>query len=111
MQRRLRKFFLKLSQTTVRISPMQTIVFAFLGIIFTGTLLLLFPFSSRSGESCGLMTATFTVTSATCVTGLSLVDTWTPWIRTSCGFVFDTNWRIGVYDHCVHIFFPFSEKN
>lgn len=79
MQRRLQKFFLKLSQTTVRISPMQTIVFAFLGIIFTGTLLLLFPFSSRSGESCGLMTAIFTATSATCVTGLSLVDTWTQW--------------------------------
>ena len=42
-----------------------------------GTLLLMLPISSVSGESCGLMTALFTATSATCVTGLILVDTLT----------------------------------
>ena len=44
-----------------------------------GALLLCLPFASRSGESCGFLTALFTSTSATCVTGLSLVDTYTQW--------------------------------
>jgi trk system potassium uptake protein TrkH len=41
--------------------------------------LLSLPISSRSGESSGFLTALFTATSATCVTGLVLVDTWTQW--------------------------------
>lgn len=57
----------------------QFISLVFLGIIILGTFLLLLPFSSRNGESCGLRIAIFTATSATCVTGLSLVDTWTQW--------------------------------
>ncbi len=51
----------------------------FLLVIAVGSLLLCLPISSRSGESCGGMTAVFTATSATCVTGLSLVDTYTRW--------------------------------
>lgn len=51
----------------------------FLGSILLGTALLALPAASRSGESCGLMTALFTATSATCVTGLSLVDTYSQW--------------------------------
>lgn len=51
----------------------------FLLVIALGSLLLCLPISSRSGESCGGMTAVFTATSATCVTGLSLVDTYTRW--------------------------------
>ena len=52
---------------------------AFLGIILVGTLLLLLPSASRDGISCGPVTALFTATSATCVTGLSLVDTYSQW--------------------------------
>lgn len=51
----------------------------FLGTILLGSLLLALPAASRSGESCGPMTALFTATSATCVTGLSLVDTYSQW--------------------------------
>ena len=51
----------------------------FLGIILLGTILLVLPVASRSGVSCGPMTALFTATSATCVTGLSLVDTYSQW--------------------------------
>ena len=51
----------------------------FLGIILTGTLLLCLPFSSRSGRPAGLLTSLFTATSATCVTGLVMGDTWTLW--------------------------------
>ena len=51
----------------------------FLGIIIAGTLLLCLPFASRNGRSAGLVTSLFTATSATCVTGLVLADTWSQW--------------------------------
>ena len=51
----------------------------FLLVIFLGSVLLSLPVSSRNGESCGAMTAAFTATSATCVTGLSLVDSYSQW--------------------------------
>lgn len=51
----------------------------FLVVILVGAALLSLPGASRSGESCGFFTALFTATSATCVTGLSLVDTYTQW--------------------------------
>lgn len=50
---------------------------SFAGVILCGALLLMLPISSVSGVSCGFMTALFTATSATCVTGLVLVDTLT----------------------------------
>ncbi len=62
-----------------RFSPTQTIALAFLGIILAGTLLLMLPISARDGESCAFLPALFTATSATCVTGLSLFDTWSQW--------------------------------
>ena len=57
----------------------RTMAFTFLGIILFGTILLDLPFCSRSGRSAGLVTSLFTATSATCVTGLVLADTWTQW--------------------------------
>ncbi len=57
----------------------QMIALVFLGIILTGTLLLCLPFASRSGEACSPLTALFTATSSTCVTGLVLADTWSQW--------------------------------
>ena len=51
----------------------------FLGIIVFGALLLSLPFASRNGQSAGPVTALFTATSATCVTGLVLADTWSQW--------------------------------
>ena len=66
-------------RSKLRLSPMQTIALAFAGIILVGTTLLALPVSSRSGESCGVLPALFTATSATCVTGLVLFDTWTQW--------------------------------
>ena len=57
----------------------RIMAFAFLGIILAGALLLNLPFSSRSGRSAGLVRSLFTATSATCVTGLVLADTWSQW--------------------------------
>ena len=59
--------------------PARILALSFSGIILVGTLLLLLPVSSRNGTSCGLITALFTATSATCVTGLVVVDTLTTW--------------------------------
>ena len=54
----------------------QIIALVFAAIILLGTVLLALPVSSRSGVSCGVFPALFTATSATCVTGLVLFDTW-----------------------------------
>lgn len=61
------------------LNPTRTIAIAFVLIILGGALLLTLPISSRSGISCGFRPALFTATSATCVTGLVLYDTWTQW--------------------------------
>lgn len=58
-------------------NPTKVIVLSFLGVIACGSLLLAMPFASRSGQSCGLLSAMFTATSATCVTGLIVFDTYT----------------------------------
>ena len=63
----------------VKRSPTQIIALTFGLIILAGTLLLMLPVASRSGVSCGFRPALFTATSATCVTGLVLYDTWTQW--------------------------------
>ena len=62
-----------------KLSPTQIIPLVFLGIILLGTALLSLPVAARSGRSCGFIPALFTATSATCVTGLSLFDTYTQW--------------------------------
>jgi len=64
---------------TRQISPMKIIALVFAGIILVGALLLNLPAASRDGRSCGFLPALFTATSATCVTGLSLFDTYTQW--------------------------------
>lgn len=61
------------------LSATRVIALVFVGIILLGALLLTLPVSSRSGVSCGFRPALFTATSATCVTGLVLYDTWTQW--------------------------------
>lgn len=61
------------------ISATRIIAIAFALIILLGALLLTLPAASRTGISCGFRPALFTATSATCVTGLVLYDTWTQW--------------------------------
>ena len=59
--------------------PARVISASFMMVILTGTFLLLLPFASKSGQSVGLLRALFTATSATCVTGLVVMDTATSW--------------------------------
>ena len=58
---------------------MQMIVLTFMAIILLGGLLLSLPISSRSGQWTSYLSSVFTATSATCVTGLTLFDTYTYW--------------------------------
>lgn len=62
-----------------RISQTQVIALGFALIILLGTLLLMLPISSRSRTFTPPLTALFTATSASCVTGLVLKDTYTYW--------------------------------
>lgn len=57
----------------------RVVALSFGAIIAVGTVLLMLPAASPTGEGRDLMTALFTATSASCVTGLSLVDTLTGW--------------------------------
>ena len=55
-------------------SPARTAIVAFALLIFSGTILLMLPISSK-GAPVGFVDALFTSTSAVCVTGLTVVDT------------------------------------
>lgn len=56
------------------LSPTRLIVSSFLVVIVTGALLLMLPFATRNGIT--PVQAFFTATSATCVTGLVVLDTY-----------------------------------
>jgi len=58
-------------------NPPMLLIMSFGVVIVLGTVLLSLPFSSESGESIGFLSAFFTSTSATCVTGLTVIDTGT----------------------------------
>ena len=66
-------------QRKMRLSPTQIIALVFVGLILLGALLLSLPAASRDGTSPGFLKALFTATSATCVTGLVMFDTWSQW--------------------------------
>ena len=70
---------MKRKRLGLKLSPTQIIAIVFALIILSGTLLLMLPEASQSGESCGFLDALFTATSATCVTGLIPFDTGTNW--------------------------------
>ena len=62
-----------------KLSHLQVIALGFLLMIAVGTALLMLPVATRSREATPFLTALFTSTSASCVTGLVLVDTGTYW--------------------------------
>ena len=61
------------------ISPTRTIAISFILVILTGTLLLTLPISAKDGNFTPINHALFTATSATCVTGLIIYDTFQHW--------------------------------
>lgn len=69
----------KTQKGKARLSATQIIAIVFAAIILAGACLLTLPVASRGGTSCGFFPALFTATSATCVTGLVLFDTFSQW--------------------------------
>ncbi len=65
-------------QPKARKSTTRLIAFGFAMIILTGTLLLTLPFANKSGHG-NMLNSLFTATSATCVTGLVVADTYQNW--------------------------------
>ena len=61
------------------LNPTRYIVLGFGAIILIGALLLHLPLAAQDGRSTPWLTCLFTATSATCVTGLVLVDTAVHW--------------------------------
>ncbi len=61
--------------TRLELNPSQTIIAGFALIILAGSVLLSLPLAAESGRATPFLTALFTATSATCVTGLVVVDT------------------------------------
>jgi trk system potassium uptake protein TrkH len=62
-----------------KVQPAIVLVQGFAALIALGTVLLMLPWSTATGEPAPLLTALFTSTSAVCVTGLAVVDTGTFW--------------------------------
>jgi len=58
-----------------KLSPPQIVVGSFLVVIILGTLFLTLPIATVDGKGLSFVNALFTATSATCVTGLIVVDT------------------------------------
>ena len=62
-----------------RLSHAQIMALGFLTVIIIGTVLLMLPVSSRTGQWTPFIKALFTSVSSTCVTGLVVVDTFSYW--------------------------------
>ena len=62
-----------------RFDATQIIVLGFIAVIFAGTFLLMLPISSVSRQPTNFIDSLFTATSATCVTGLTVVETGVHW--------------------------------
>ncbi len=72
------KFF-ELFVKKIRQNPPLVVVISFFVVILFGSFLLNLPIASNGGESIGYLDALFTATSATCVTGLIVVNTAAHW--------------------------------
>lgn len=62
-----------------KFSYTQLIVLSFLGVMLVGAFILCLPISSAAREWTDPLDAFFTATSATCITGLAVLDTYTHW--------------------------------
>ena len=66
----------KLKKKTRQMQPSRLLVLGFSIIILAGAVLLFLPISSRNGQFSNFIDCLFTATSATCVTGITIFDTY-----------------------------------
>lgn len=69
-------FYIRLRK---KLTPTRIIFLGFLLLILIGTLLLMLPISQAGNQKISFFDALFTATSASCVTGLTVVDTGSTW--------------------------------
>lgn len=62
-----------------QIQPARMITLGFSAIVLLGATLLCMPFSSATGQFTNFVDSLFTATSATCVTGITIYDTFKHW--------------------------------
>lgn len=67
---------------SLKFHPSQTLMLSFILVIFAGTALLMLPKATIGKHSLNFLDALFTATSATCVTGLTTIDTATNFTAT-----------------------------
>lgn len=60
---------------SLKFNPAQTMMLSYIVVIFIGTALLMLPKATSSSVSISFIDALFTTTSATCITGLTVLDT------------------------------------
>ncbi len=77
LRKRIFRFFSE--KRSQNLSATRIIALTFAALILLGALLLTLPIASRTGQSHGFLSALFTATSATCVTGLVMGDTFSMW--------------------------------
>ena len=63
----------------LKLNTLQFLALGYLTTILAGSILLCMPISSKSGEFTNFFNSLFTATSATCVTGLVVYDTFAHW--------------------------------
>ena len=97
----------KQNKNKIKRSTTRLVALGFALIIVIGTMLLSLPISVRSGQP-NIMNALFTATSATCVTGLIVADTYQNWNYRD--FHVDSDRRTGIYDdRCLYLYYPEEE--
>ena len=62
-----------------RLNPAKVMLLGYLAVILVGAILLMLPISHQTGAEVNYLTALFTSTSATSITGLVVVDTFQTW--------------------------------
>lgn len=70
---------MKKTVNKLKLTPLRTIILGYFVIICLGAFLLCLPIASRGGQWTNYFDTLFTATSATCVTGLIVFDTYTYW--------------------------------
>lgn len=73
----MKNFFIK--RMIKNLTDLQIIFLSFLFVVILGGSILSLPISSRTGEYTSFVDSIFTAISATCVTGLAVLDTSTYW--------------------------------
>ena len=95
------------------LDPPKILVLGFAIVILIGAFLLTLPIATEDGKGLSFLNALFTSTSATCVTGLIVVDTGDTF--TMFGeiphFITHSNWWFRIYDICQSFLFTIRKEN